>query len=182
MTELPFNLNVSGETQRNYTPALTSAVLLKKSDTQHHHCQPPVKRLCTETLFLLAFFSKGVAQHLPPRIKARTPRWRKAPSVARRALPSWVLTWRARQKHPGCRRHQTNWIPGGVWNTWPWKKKNNWTFGDFCRLLCRVRLAQGNFWRKETGGATMWTRRWSRASSRCANMSFLGRERKSVEG
>lgn len=34
------------------------------------------------------------------------------------------------------------------------KRKNNWTFGDFCRLLCCVRLAQGNFRRKETGGAT----------------------------
>lgn len=28
----------------------------------------------------------------------------------------------------------------------------------------------------------MWTRRWSRASSRCANMSFLGSEREEERG
>lgn len=68
---------------------------------------------------------QSVTQHLPLRIKVRTLRYRKMPSVVRCKLPSWVLTRHAasqgRRRHSGFRRHQTNWTPGGAWNTWLWK-------------------------------------------------------------
>lgn len=44
-----------------------------------------------------------------------------------------------RQHHLGSRCHQTNWTPGGVWNTWLWKQLDIWR----CLLpLCCVRLAK----------------------------------------
>lgn len=76
--------------------------------------------------------------------------------------------------HAGSRRHQTNWIPGGARNTWP--RKNNRTFGRLVLplLLCEIgALETSEGWRQVDGWrAAMWMDLSSRASSRCANMSF----------
>lgn len=143
------------------------------------NCQPPVIRLATETLFSLAFSPKGVTQYLPLQIKVRTPCYTKMPYAdAHCTLLSGVLTWRAvsqgRRHCLGSRRHQTNWSPGGAWNTWPWK-----TIGHLetsvAFLICEIGV--GNFWKKETGGGIesreIGMDLSSRANSRCSKMSFM---------
>lgn len=102
-----------------------------------------------------SFLPQSDTQHLPLRIKVRTPRYRKMPSIASLCVffLSYRNTWHAlsqgRRHHSSSRRHQTNWTPGGAWNAWLWE-----TIGHLetsaATLVCEIGV--GNFWWKETGG------------------------------
>lgn len=128
---------------------MTSAALLKQMSHGMHR-QSPVTCLGTETLFPVAFFPKGVTQHLPLRIKVRTPRYRKMLSVAHCTLSSYTACREPRQTTPlGLQAPPHKLDPRR--SVKHLAVENHWTFGDFCCLFAvwdwqRQLLKEGDRW------------------------------------